>query len=326
MQAQISVIIPNYNGIEYISRCLEAIREQSRKPDLVIVVDNGSHDGSAELIRERFPEVMLRAFPENTGFCGAVNEGIRISREKGMDFCILLNNDTKAETHFIRELEKAILADSRIFSCQARMLRMSDPSKIDDAGDFYCALGWAFARGKGRNKEAYARAGDLFFACAGAAIYRMEVFGRIGVFDERHFAYLEDADIGWRARIEGYRNVYAPRAEVLHVGSASSGSLYNHFKVTNASRNSIYLISKNMPLWQILLNLPFLVPGFLIKAAFFASRGFGKIYVNGILAGFRLSREGKKAGMKVLQRPENARNYAKIQLELWLNMVRRLMG
>ena len=109
--------------------------------------------------------------------------------------------------------------------------------------------------------------------CGGAAIYRKKIMEKIGYFDEEHFAYLEDTDIGYRARIYGYENWYAPDAVVYHVGSGTSGSRYNHFKTRYSSRNNIYLIYKNMPLLQIILNLPFLVAGFLIKFLFTKRNG-----------------------------------------------------
>ena len=102
----------------------------------------------------------------------------------------------------------------------------------------------------------------IFASCAGADIYRKKVFEKIGYFDEEHFAYLEDIDVGYRARIFGYENWYVPAALVYHVGSGTSGSRYNQFKTRYSSRNNIYLIYKNMPVLQIILNLPFLVPGF----------------------------------------------------------------
>ncbi len=316
-----TVVIPNYNGAEYLEACLSSMRRQTRKPDRVIVVDNGSTDGSCAFVREHFPDMELLALPENTGFCGAVNAGIRAS--EGADYVILLNNDTKADARFVEELIRAMETDSRIFSCQAKMLRMSDPDTIDDAGDLYCALGWAFARGKGKPRGRFVKAEEIFFSCAGAAAYRMSRLEETGLFDERHFAYLEDCDIGWRARIRGYRNVLIPSARVLHVGSATSGSVYNLFKVKNTSRNSIYLIAKNMPLPQILLNLPLLIPGFVIKAAFFAARGFGMTYIKGIGTGFRMGLEARREGRCVPYERRNLRHYAAIQLELWINTVRR---
>lgn len=161
------------------------------------------------------------------------------------------------------------------FSTSAKMLSMKEPEIIDDAGDFYCALGWAFARGKGMDSGRYTEPSKIFAACGGAAIYRRDVFAKIGYFDENHFAYLEDIDIGYRARIFGYQNGYCPEAIVYHAGSGASGSRYNAFKVDLSSRNSIYLIYKNMPLLQLILNLPFLLLGFLVKTLFFIKRDLG---------------------------------------------------
>lgn len=319
-----TVVIPNYNGIEYMADCLNAMRGQTRNPDRIIVIDNGSTDGSAGFVRSHFPEAELILMGENTGFCGAVNAGIRASH--GADYVILLNNDTKADPDFTGELIRAMEADPSVFSAQAKMLRMSEPDRMDDAGDLYCALGWAFARGKGKPETDFSEPADIFSSCAGAAIYRMSILKEIGLFDEHHFAYLEDCDIGWRARIRGYRNLFVPSARVLHVGSASSGSVYNYFKVHNTSRNSIYLISKNMPLLQILINLPLLIPGFLVKAVFFAVKGFGGVYLRGIGQGFRLSRLGAAEGRRVRFRPENFRHYVRIQLDLWVNVIRRFLN
>ena len=128
-----------------------------------------------------------------------------------------------------------------------------------------------------------------------------------------NFAYLEDTDIGYRARIYGYENWYAPDAVVYHVGSGTSGTRYNHFKTRYSSRNNIYLIYKNMPLLQIILNLPFLVAGFLIKFLFFALKGMGKEYLAGIKNGFSISMNHRKVPFSVKHLP----NYCKIQLELW---------
>ncbi len=116
----------------------------------------------------------------------------------------------------------------------------------------------------------------FFTSCAGAAIYRKKIFEKIGYFDEEHFAYLEDIDVGYRARINGYENWYAPKAIVYHIGSGTSGSRYNHFKTRYSSRNNIYLIYKNMPFLQILLNLPFLILGFGMKILFFTQKRNGK--------------------------------------------------
>lgn len=314
-----TVVIPNLNGMKYLKDCLDSLRVQSRQDFSVILIDNGSEDGSADYVESHYPEVTVRRFPSNTGFCHAVNEGILMAETP---YVVLLNNDTICEESFIEKLTEAMESDARYFSCASRMVRMDDPERMDNGGDYYCALGWAYARGKGRPAKEYDRKKEIFSACAGAAIYRRSVFDEIGLFDEVHFAYLEDVDIAYRARIAGYRNMYIPEAVVRHVGSATSGSVYNEFKIRYSSRNSIYLIYKNMPVLQILLNLPLLAAGFLIKMLFFAKKGYFRVYAAGLIKGIRLCRRDKK----VKVRKENIPHYFRIQWELWVNLIRRAVS
>ncbi|MBQ0059662.1 MAG: glycosyltransferase family 2 protein [Lachnospiraceae bacterium] len=320
-QPTVSIVIPNMNGAAYLRACLESVRKQ-QGVTRVIVVDNASTDGSDAMVKEIIPDAQLIRFETNTGFCGAVNAGIAASMD--LDYVILLNNDTVIEPDFTRYLVEA-MADENVFSAQARMLSMQDASVIDDAGDLYCALGWAFAYGKGKKDgPRYQKSRRLFSCCAGAAIYRISMLKEIGVFDEAHFAYLEDLDIGWRARLNGYMNIYEPRAVVHHVGSASSGSIYNLFKVRNSSRNSIYVIGKNMPWWQVILNLPLLIPGYLVKTLFFILKGYGKDYIAGIGKGVALSIKGAKEGKKAFKGLKKLPYCLRLQLELWFNLILRL--
>lgn len=316
---QVTVVIPNLNGMKYLKGCLDSLRAQTMQDFSVILIDNGSEDGSADFVESNYPEAVVRRFEKNRGFCAAVNEGIRMARTP---YVILLNNDTVCEPSFVEALFRAIDGMPRCFSCASKMLQMDAPDRIDNAGDFYCAFGWAFARGKGRPAVRYREKCEIFSACAGAAIYRRAVFDEIGLFDEVHFAYLEDVDVSYRARIAGYRNYYVPEAVIRHVGSATSGSVYNEFKTRYSSRNSIYLVYKNMPWPQILLNLPFLAAGFLIKMVFFAQRGYLGVYAAGLWKGVSLCGRDKK----VRFRRKNLPNYLKIQWELWVNIIRRLSG
>lgn len=317
LDGKVSVIIPNYNGIKFIDNCMKALSTQSIKHFETIVVDNGSTDGSKKLVKESYANARIIELDKNYGFSRAVNEGIRAAKS---EFVILLNNDTEVHKDFVKELLVSIEESDKIFSCSAKMLQLYDKELIDDAGDYYCALGWAFARGKGKSKSLYNKSDEIFASCAGAAIYRREVFDKIGYFDEAHFAYLEDIDIGYRARIYGYINKYSPKAIVYHAGSGASGSRYNEFKVKLASKNSIYIIYKNMPLLQLLLNVPFLALGFMIKTAFFIKKGFGRQYVLGLINGFKMADKAKKVKFDI----RNITNYIIIQLELWINIIRRL--
>ncbi len=311
--SKVSVIIPNYNGKKYLRDCLDAMECQSFRDFEVLLIDNGSDDGSGDLIRKEYPWVRLISLRENTGFCGAVNQGIRNSASP---FVILLNNDTVADKNFIKELLKAIEDKPQAFSCQAKLLKMKEQDKMDDGGNYYCALGWAFAQGKGRPERDYSREKKIFAACGGAAIYRREILDRTGLFDEEHFAYLEDIDIGYRGRLLGYENWYCPDAKVFHVGSGTTGSRYNLFKVRYSSRNNVYLLYKNMPFLQILWNSPLLITGFAVKAAFFAARGFGKEYLSGLKNGIVISVKNKDKKFKA----DSPKRYFAIQLELYKNL------
>ena len=262
-----------------------------------MIIDNASNDGSIEEVVKEYPEVECVMLDKNYGFCRAVNIGIE---KTDTPYVILLNNDTVIKDNYVKYLLDSI--------------------KIDSAGTYYNALGWAYAYGKDKSVKKYNNIRKIFAACGGASIYRKKVFEEIGMFDEKHFAYLEDIDVGYRARIAGYDNLYEPKSEVIHVGSAASGARYNEFKVKMSSRNNVYLIYKNMPVVQKILNSPFLFVGFLVKYLFFLRKGYGKLYVNGIKEGLHM---GEKSD-KVKYESGHLKNYIKIQIELWINIFRRL--
>lgn len=304
---KITIIIPNYNGIKFLPTCLEALSHQTCQDFTVLVVDNGSEDGSGEWLKEQGISALF--LPENTGFSGAVNAGLQTAHTP---YVILLNNDTKADPTYVEKLLKAIERSPKIFSVSPKMIQMYHKDRMDDAGDMYSIMGWAYQRGVGQEVERYNRPCHVFSACAGAAIYRREVFENIGYFDELHFAYLEDIDVGYRAKIEGYYNWYCPEAVVYHVGSGTSGSKYNPFKVRLAARNNVYLNYKNMPWPQLLINSMPILAGIVGKYVFFRKIGFGKEYLAGVWEGICTAHKAKK----VPYRSENLENYLAIQWEL----------
>ena len=317
--AKVTIIIPNYNGTKYIRDCLDSLKAQSMKDIHILVVDNASEDGSDKIIEEEYPEAELVRLKENFGFCRAVNEGIRRTRS---EYLILLNNDTRADENFVKELYECIDSHPDTFSVASKMLQMYSPDKIDAAGDLYCCLGWAFSLGKDKKASRYNKESVIFSSCGGAAIYRKSVFEEIGYFDELHFSYLEDVDVGYRARIMGYKNRYTPKAIVYHAGSGTTGSRYNPFKVRIAARNSWYVVFKNMPLLQLIINFPFILFGFMVKAVFFIIKGYGREYLSGMKRGYLMCTQGRKY-------PYDSRfikNYCMIQLELWVNTFRRILG
>ncbi len=324
-----SVVIPNYNGIKYIEACLkslEAAKNETCEFD-IYVIDNASQDGSLELVKEKFPDVFVIELRENTGFAYAVNRGIEVT---DTEYVLLLNNDITVDKNMVERLQNAMDEEPDAFAINALMLSMSNPELIDGAGDYYCALGWAYAYGKDKKADAFVKKQSsrrrLFSCCAGAAIYRKAVFEKIGMFDENHFAYLEDVDIGYRARIAGYANLLEPAAVCEHAGSGSSGSRYNEFKIKLASRNSTYIIRKNMPFLQRILNLPFFVIGFAIKTLFFVLKGYGGIYIKGLFEGIRMSFTKSGRSRIVKFNVKNTKNYLLVQLELWINIFRRFLA
>ena len=326
MAIKLSVIIPNYNGKQYLEACVDSLFNQSVRSFEVIIVDDASADGSAESLKEKYPEntgfprVRYLSHKENKGFAASVNDGIAAAVS---EYVLLLNNDTLADPAFVETMWREIRRSDKIFSVSAKMLNMYEPEKMDDAGDFFCALGWAFSDARDKEASKYRRRREVFSACGGAAIYRKDVLNKLGGFDEAHFAYLEDVDLGYRAKLQGYHNIYSPKASVLHAGSGSSGSRYNDFKLRLTVRNQVYLLYKNTPLWQWILNLCPLLAGWGIKFIFFAKKGMGKGYLSAFAEGIKLCRANKEKKQDFSHIPFFIQ--LKVEGQLIINTVRRFL-
>jgi len=279
---QISIVIPNFNGKQFLKECLNSIKKQNLSLYDVIIIDNASTDESVEYIKDNYAEFTLIQNRENLGFATAVNQGIAASNA---EYVFLLNNDTELEVECVSNLLNCINKDETIFAVSSKMIQNQDRNLIDDAGDEYTILGFTQKVGNNRSTELYKSKREIFSACAGAAIYRRNIFEIIGYFDENFFAYMDDVDISYRARIYGFKCVYCPDALVYHHVSATSGSKYNAFKIRLAARNNVYVPYKNMPWPQLILNLLFLLLGFLIKYLVFVKKGYGKDYIAGLKEG-----------------------------------------
>lgn len=304
---KVTVIIPNYNGKNFLKECLESLKSQNCSFE-TIIIDNDSKDGSVEYIKENYPEFTLIENRENSGFAAAINQGISDSNS---EYIFLLNNDVKLDVDCISNLLKCIEKDKTIFAVSSRMVQYYDRNKMDDAGDEYTILGWTKRVGYGKSPDLYDQEREIFSACAGAALYRRSRVDEIGLFDENFFAYMEDVDISYRAKIVGYKCVYCPEAVVYHLGSGTSGSRYNEFKIRLAARNNIYVPYKNMPWPQLAVNLVFLLMGYFIKYLFFLRQGQGSTYLDGLKEG--LNSLGKLE--KTKYENKNFSNYFKIE---WL--------
>ncbi|MCL2115092.1 MAG: glycosyltransferase family 2 protein [Methanobrevibacter sp.] len=315
---KVSVVIPNFNGKHFLNNCLTSLNNQEEFINEVIIIDNGSTDGSQKFIKNKIKDnfnfgINLIENEENLGFSTAVNQGIK---DSNCEFVFLINNDVELDKDCISNLIKCINSEEGIFSVASKMIQSDNRKLIDDAGDEYTILGWTKKIGNNKNVSSYKDSREIFSSCAGAALYKKTIFDEIGYFDENFFAYMEDVDIGYRAMIEGYKNVYCPNALVFHIGSGTSGSKYNEFKIKLAARNNIFLPYKNMPILQLIANFLFLLVGFFIKFLFFLSKGYGNDYLDGLFEGLKNLNKIKRTKYK----NKNIKNYFKIEAKLILNL------
>ncbi len=316
---KVSVVTPNYNGEKFLNTFLESLENDNDCIGEVIIVDNGSNDASLDYLKSstfNFPLVLIEN-NENLGFAPAVNQGIKKAKN---DLIFSINNDTEVKKGSIKALIDLITSADDIFSVQAKMLQYDNKELVDDVGDEYNLLAWTKKTGENHLSSEYMEIRDIFSSCAGAAMYKKSILDEIGLFDDNFFAYMEDVDLAIRSKINGYRNLLCPDAVVYHIGSATSGSRYNEFKVKLAARNNVWVVYKNFPIPLKILNFIFLFFGFLIKYLFFLKKGFGSTYLAGIREG--LSTRNKIE--KVKFESKNIKNYFKIEYRLIINTIKFL--
>jgi GT2 family glycosyltransferase len=247
-----SAIVPNYNGLGYVEESVESLLAQDL-PDLeVIVVDNGSRDGSADALERRFgSRIQLLRQPRNLGFGGANNVGIRQARGR---YLILLNNDAVAAPSFARELVAAAEADPRVGMVAARVLDYARRDVLDTVGHLLYPDG--LNRGRGRLDEdrgQYDACRTALFPSGAAALYARRMLDDIGLFEEMLFLYGDDAELGLRGRVAGWTCALAPRAVAYHHYSRSSGA-YSSLKAFYVERNRVLVLFRVFPVSLILLS------------------------------------------------------------------------
>jgi GT2 family glycosyltransferase len=238
----VAVVIPNWNGRRWLPGCLESLAAQTRAPTETIVVDNGSTDGSLELL-EQHPGVRLVALGRNTGFAFAANRGVEAAQS---ELVALVNTDVVLEPDWLERMVAALVADPAAASVACKMVDLGEPSLLYDAGDVLRRDGACEQRGRfERDDGRFDAPGEVFGACAGAALYRRDVVLDAGGFDERFWTYLEDVDLALRLRLAGWGCRYEP-AVARHAGEGSSVRLSKplHYWV---ERNTLLLVAKAFP-------------------------------------------------------------------------------
>lgn len=238
-----AVVIPNWNGVRWLSGCLDSVAAQTLQPAETIVVDNGSTDGSLELLRQRYGHVRVVELGRNTGFAHAANRGVEAA---GEDLVALVNTDVELAPDWLERTVECLAAHPRAASVATKMLDLADPDLIYDTGDFLRRDGACEQRGRfERDRGRYDAPGEAFSACAGAALYRRDAVLAARGFDERFFAYLEDVDLGLRLRLAGWTCRYEP-AVALHASGGSSGRLERPV-LAWVERNTLLLVAKAFP-------------------------------------------------------------------------------
>ena len=237
-----SVAVPVWNGRAWLPGLLASLRAQTRPPLEVIAVDNGSADGSRAWLAEHAPEVRVVALGRNTGFARAANVGVATARG---DAVALVNTDVELAPQWLERALGALTAGRG--SVATKMVDLADPGVLYDAGDVLRRDGVCEQRGRFRRDDGrYDEPGEVFAACAGAALYRRSAVLAVGGFDERFFAYLEDADLGLRLQLAGFRCAWEPRAVARHAGGGSSAQLSRPVS-SWAQRNTLLLVARAYP-------------------------------------------------------------------------------
>lgn len=249
-----SVVVVTWNGRERLGESLPAIVGQQGVVHEVILVDNGSTDGTTAWVRADYPSVRVVELSENTGFAAGNNRGFEAARAP---LVATINNDAIPDPDWLAGLVRAATAYPNAGMFASRMVYLHDPSVIDSAGVSLDPLGIAWDRNAGTPVPDDVD-GEVFGASAGAALYRRELLQATGGFDERFFAYLEDVDLAWRARWLGWKARYVPAARVRHMHSATWAE-DSPLKTYHLGRNKVWLIAKNYPLGPLLRWLPLIL-------------------------------------------------------------------
>lgn len=245
VDAEVCVVVPNWNGLESLGDCLDSLMIQSLKPH-IIVVDNGSIDGSIDFITKHYPEVDLIKHLSNRGFAGGINPGFQKAIEMNAKYVATFNNDAVADRDWLKKLTQCLDAQDQVGIATCKLLS-ADGKRLDSTGEFYTEWGLPYSRGRGETDiTKYDAEIEIFAASGGASLYRVHMLEKIGLFDEDFFAYYEDVDLSFRAQLSGWRIVYVPSSVVYHQIGGTSKKLQG-FTTYQTMKNQPLLLYKNVP-------------------------------------------------------------------------------
>lgn len=249
---KVSVMVLNYNGKEHIEECLHSLKGQSYTDYEIVLVDNGSTDGSLEYVKENFPPVHVVPLDRNYGFAEGNNRGVVHARG---DLLAFLNNDTRVEKQWLSELVNAVESDPKIGICGSKMLMYYRPKFINSAGQVFSYVsGYFWNRGEYElDSGQYEETEEVVSVCAGAMMVRKDVFLELGGFDPAFYANYEDIDICLKVWISGRKVLYVPSSVVYHKVGASFRKIDNSEECGRLrSRTAVSLSERNR--WRMYLT------------------------------------------------------------------------
>jgi len=251
--ARVTAVVITYNGRELLERMLPTLLSQRYGNFEALVVDDGSVDGTVEHLRQRWPQVRVIANPVNLGVAASLNRGVQAAHG---EYVALLNNDIELDPGWLAALVRSLEEHPEAAASTGKLLDFHRRELFEAAGDFMRWSGMSGHYGQGeRVGVACEDPVAVFSPCAGAALYRRSAFADVGLFDEDFFAYLEDVDWGFRARLAGYTARYEPAAVAYHMGGATTGREANRFTAL-LRRNSAFVVVKDYPATALLRHLP----------------------------------------------------------------------
>lgn len=257
MKNIVYVVIPTFNAVHELPQAVDSVLAQSYRDFQLIIVDNGSTDGSREVIEayiKKDKRVRAVWHDKNYGFTGGVNPGMRLAIEESIDYVALFNNDAIADRDWLIELVTFLEANPSFGIATCKLLR-SDGKTYDSTGDIFTTWGLSYPRGRNEPaQDQYDHATTIFGASGGASMYRVSMLRKIGIFDDDFFAYYEDIDLSFRAQLSGWKVGYVPTSIVRHEQGVTSNRIKG-FTTYQTMKNLPWVIWKNIPtrlLWRIL--------------------------------------------------------------------------
>jgi GT2 family glycosyltransferase len=308
----VSIVIPSWNGRGYLEECLPSLRAQTFTDFELVVVDNGSTDGTADYVRRTWPEARLLVHAGELGFCRAVNSGLDVARG---ELVVILNNDVVVEPAWLQELVACMERHPAAGFCSSKALSYDDPRRLDGAGAALAPSGWFYEVGHGMTDQGqYDAEREVCVATGVSLMLRRSVLQEIGGLDEEFGTGCEDVDLTLRAFLAGYRGWYAPRSVLRHHRSGTV-SRQPVALVEQVQRNMELVWLKNFPAGLLLRGLP-------ARLLFW----IGSLAVHARTGQLRPFLRGKLAALRALPRLRTARQAARTRTPVPGAELARLMA